>query len=139
MKSRPLGEKGSKDPLLRQKGVTMAAKICSPISSPAETVSPQTELGNLLKSYIWCARAEGKSRGTIEIRITAVLALIDFLRSLRAFWSWLVSEEMVPSSPFNKVKIPRPPRKVVPTCSDIAPGPAARSAPACSSPAMVSR
>jgi len=59
----------------------MAAKICSPISSPAETGSPHTELGNLLESYIWCARAEGKSPATIEIRITAVLALIDFLRS----------------------------------------------------------
>ncbi|MGB2853008.1 MAG: hypothetical protein WBC55_01035 [Dehalococcoidia bacterium] len=59
----------------------MAAKICSPISSPTETGNPHTELGKLLESYIWCARAEGKSRGTIEIRITAVLALIDFLRS----------------------------------------------------------
>gem|GEM_PF-6920689 len=59
----------------------MAAKICSPISSPAETGNPQTELENLLESYIWCARAEGKSRGTIEIRITAVLSLIGFLRS----------------------------------------------------------
>jgi site-specific recombinase XerC len=37
-----------------------------------------------------------------------------YLRSLRAFWSWLVSEGIVDSNPFHKVKIPKPPRKAEP-------------------------
>jgi integrase/recombinase XerD len=41
-----------------------------------------------------------------------------YLRSLRIFFSWLVSEDIVEYNPFERVKIPRPPRKVIPTFSD---------------------
>ena len=41
-----------------------------------------------------------------------------YLRSLRIFFSWLVSESLIESNPFDRVKIPRPPRKVIPTFSD---------------------
>lgn len=40
-----------------------------------------------------------------------------YLRSLRIFYSWLVSEEILEVNPFNSVKIPRPPVKVIPTFS----------------------
>ena len=40
------------------------------------------------------------------------------MRSLRIFFSWLVSEGVIETNPFNRVKIPRPPRKVIPTFSD---------------------
>ena len=42
----------------------------------------------------------------------------SYLRSLRAFWSWLVREGLVQQSPFARVKIPRSPRKIVSTFSD---------------------
>jgi len=41
-----------------------------------------------------------------------------YLRSLRIFFSWLVSEDIIDSNPFNRVKIPRSPGKVIPTFSD---------------------
>jgi integrase/recombinase XerD len=41
-----------------------------------------------------------------------------YLRSLRIFFSWLASEELIGTNPFDRVKIPRPARKVVPTFSD---------------------
>ena len=41
-----------------------------------------------------------------------------YLRSLRSFFSWLTSEEIIEPNPFAKVKIPRPERKVIPTFSD---------------------
>jgi len=41
-----------------------------------------------------------------------------YLRSLRIFFTWLVSEDIIESNPFDRVKIPRPPRKVIPTFSD---------------------
>ena len=41
-----------------------------------------------------------------------------YLRSIRAFWSWLVSEEVIHSSPWIKVKIPKPPKKVIPAFSE---------------------
>lgn len=40
-----------------------------------------------------------------------------YLRSLRIFYSWLVSEEIMEIHPFDKVKIPRPPSKVIPAFS----------------------
>ena len=40
-----------------------------------------------------------------------------YVRSLRIFFSWLVSEEIIEINPFDRVKIPRPPRKVMPTFS----------------------
>jgi site-specific recombinase XerD len=41
-----------------------------------------------------------------------------YLRSCRIFFAWLVSEEIIPVNPFDRVKIPRPTRKVIPTFSD---------------------
>jgi site-specific recombinase XerD len=41
-----------------------------------------------------------------------------YLRSLRIFFSWLISESILESNPFDRVKIPRSPRKVIPTFSD---------------------
>ena len=40
-----------------------------------------------------------------------------YLRSIRAFWSWLISEGIVDSNPFRKVRIPKPPRNIIPTFS----------------------
>lgn len=42
-----------------------------------------------------------------------------YLRSIRAFWSWLQNEGIVKRSHFDKVRIPKPPRKVLPTFSDL--------------------
>jgi site-specific recombinase XerD len=36
-----------------------------------------------------------------------------YLRAVRAFWSWLVSEEIITASPFGRIKIPKPPKKVI--------------------------
>jgi len=41
-----------------------------------------------------------------------------YLRSLRIFFSWLVSEDVIDANPFERVRIPRPPRKVIPTFTD---------------------
>jgi len=41
-----------------------------------------------------------------------------YLRSLRIFFSWLVSEGIINDNPFDRVKIPRPPGKVIPTFTD---------------------
>lgn len=41
-----------------------------------------------------------------------------YLRSLRVFFSWLVNEDVIEANPFQRVKIPRPPRKIIPTFSD---------------------
>ncbi|MCX7911986.1 MAG: tyrosine-type recombinase/integrase [Dehalococcoidales bacterium] len=41
-----------------------------------------------------------------------------YLRSVRAFFSWLVSEGIIENSPFDRVKIPKAPKKVIPTFSD---------------------
>lgn len=41
-----------------------------------------------------------------------------YLRAIRAFWSWLIREEIILSNPFIKVKIPKPPKKVIPTFSE---------------------
>jgi len=40
-----------------------------------------------------------------------------YMRSIRAFWSWLVSEEIIDTNPFSKLRIPKPPRKVTATFS----------------------
>jgi len=40
-----------------------------------------------------------------------------YLRSIRAFWSWLVAEGMIDGNPFTKVKLPKPQTKVMPTFS----------------------
>jgi len=41
----------------------------------------------------------------------------SYLRSIRAFWSWLVREELIENNPFFKVKLPRAPHKVIPAFS----------------------
>ena len=41
-----------------------------------------------------------------------------YTRSLRMFFSWLVSEEVLDANPFDRVKMPRVPRKVMPTFTD---------------------
>jgi len=41
-----------------------------------------------------------------------------YLRSVRAFWSWLISEGIAGETPFARVKIPKAPRKLVQTFSD---------------------
>lgn len=45
-------------------------------------------------------------------------AINTYLRTIRAFWSWLVREEIITSNPFCRVKIPKPPKKVMATFSD---------------------
>jgi len=49
--------------------------------SPPPKTAAGTDLAQLLESYVFCARAEGKSPKTIDIRITAVLSLLEFLRA----------------------------------------------------------
>ena len=41
-----------------------------------------------------------------------------YLRSIRAFWSWMVSEDILPDIPFSRVKVPKTPTKVVATFSE---------------------
>jgi integrase/recombinase XerD len=40
-----------------------------------------------------------------------------YLRSVRAFWSWLADEEIIHDNPFHRVKLPRVTKKVIPTFS----------------------
>ena len=40
-----------------------------------------------------------------------------YLRATRAFWSWLIREEIILSNPFARVRIPKPPQMVMPTFS----------------------
>jgi len=40
-------------------------------------------------------------------------AVNTYMRSIRAFWSWLVREEVITANPFSKVKVPKPPKKVI--------------------------
>ena len=40
-----------------------------------------------------------------------------YMRSIRAFWSWLTEEEIIASNPFSKLKIPKPPKKIIATFS----------------------
>ena len=40
-----------------------------------------------------------------------------YMRSIRAFWSWLVEEQIIEVNPFSKLKIPKPPKKVIATFS----------------------
>ncbi len=41
-----------------------------------------------------------------------------YLRSIRSFFSWLVSEEVLADNPFRRVRVPRAPHRLVPTLSD---------------------
>jgi site-specific recombinase XerD len=40
-----------------------------------------------------------------------------YMRSIRVFWSWLVEEEIIECNPFSKLKIPKPPKKIIATFS----------------------
>jgi integrase/recombinase XerD len=41
-----------------------------------------------------------------------------YLRAVRAFWSWLVREEIIRDNPFDKVRITKPPQKIIATFSE---------------------
>ena len=41
-----------------------------------------------------------------------------YTRSVSAFWSWLISEEIISENPFHRVKIPKLPYKIVQTFSN---------------------
>ena len=41
-----------------------------------------------------------------------------YMRSLRAFWSWLEVERIIWRNPFSRLKIPKAPKKVIPTFSE---------------------
>ncbi len=36
-----------------------------------------------------------------------------YLRAVRAFWSWLLAEEFIEVNPFDRITIPKPPKKVI--------------------------
>ncbi len=36
-----------------------------------------------------------------------------YLRAIRAFWGWLIYEEYIDINPFDKIKVPKPPKKVI--------------------------
>ena len=42
-----------------------------------------------------------------------------YLRAIKAFWSWLVREEIILSNPFYKIRLPKPPKKIIPTFSNL--------------------
>jgi len=42
----------------------------------------------------------------------------SYLRSVRAFWSWLEGEGIIIDNPFERIRIPRAPGKVMPTFSN---------------------
>ena len=37
-----------------------------------------------------------------------------YMRALQSFWAWLVREDLVDDNPFERIKIPRAPKKVIP-------------------------
>jgi site-specific recombinase XerD len=41
----------------------------------------------------------------------------SYMRALQAFWSWLEKEEFISENPFDRLKIPKAPKKVIPTFS----------------------
>ena len=41
-----------------------------------------------------------------------------YLRSIRSFWSWLAGEEIIEANPLARLKIPKAPKKVIPTLTD---------------------
>ena len=41
-----------------------------------------------------------------------------YLRSIRIFFSWLLTEGIIEESPFDPGRIPRPPTKVIPTFTE---------------------
>ena len=45
-------------------------------------------------------------------------AINTYMRAVRAFWSWLLSEEIIAANPFDRIKLPKPPQKVIPAFSE---------------------
>ena len=41
-----------------------------------------------------------------------------YLRAIRAFWGWLLAEEFIETNPFDKIIIPKPPKKIIMPFSD---------------------
>jgi len=42
-----------------------------------------------------------------------------YLRAIRAFWTWLATEEFIEINPFNRIKVPKAPKKVIiPFCEE---------------------
>lgn len=41
-----------------------------------------------------------------------------YLRALQAFWAWLKREDFIEQNPFTRLKIPKAPKKVIPTFTD---------------------
>jgi site-specific recombinase XerD len=41
-----------------------------------------------------------------------------YMRALQSFWSWLKREDLIDSNPFEKLKIPRAPKKVIPVFTE---------------------
>jgi len=41
-----------------------------------------------------------------------------YMRSLRAFWSWLKDEGIIKDNPFSLLRIPKAPKRIIPTFSD---------------------
>jgi len=59
----------------------MTATIQEEINHIVELKSQVTRLDNLVQGYRLCARNEGKSEKTIQITLTALTTLRDFLES----------------------------------------------------------
>jgi site-specific recombinase XerD len=157
--------RGGDSRLSRVRGRRPPSGVLSQRRDRALLSTQAVNLDDLMNSYSFSARTEGKSEKTIAIYTTALRVLLDFLRrnklpiqvdrigveevrrfitylqssrayqrhpftkpqekrlsghtincylrAMRAFWSWAVSEEIVGHSPFDRVKIPKPPRKVI--------------------------
>lgn len=41
-----------------------------------------------------------------------------YMRSLRAFWRWLEDEQIIEQNPFSRLKVPKAPKRVIPTFSE---------------------
>ena len=41
-----------------------------------------------------------------------------YMRALQSFWSWLEKEELITENPFAKMKIPKAPKKIIPTFTE---------------------
>jgi site-specific recombinase XerD len=65
----------------------------------------------LMRAWIVYCQTRPSKRGGGTLSTSAVNSLA---RSLRAFCHWLAAEELVDRSPFEKVKVPKPPKLVKP-------------------------
>ena len=69
-------------------------------------------------SYLQHTKCFAKHRFTpIQDRNLLGHTINCYLRSLRCFYSWLVNEEIITKHSFDKVKIPPPPKRVIPAFS----------------------